>query len=48
MTERNMIYMKMMAFVPTFDLTKVTDFKPQPFTILGWQVPDIRQAVSDL
>jgi len=29
-------------------VTKVTDFKPQPFTILGWQVPDIRQAVSEL
>jgi catechol 2,3-dioxygenase-like lactoylglutathione lyase family enzyme len=23
-------------------VTKVTDFKPQPFTILGWQVPNIR------
>ena len=29
-------------------VTKVTDLKPQPFTILGWQVPDIRQAVSEL
>ena len=29
-------------------VTKVTDFKPQPFTILGWQVPDIRQTVSEL
>ena len=29
-------------------VTKVTDFKPQPFTILGWQVPDIHQAVSEL
>lgn len=29
-------------------VTKVTDFKPQPFPILGWQVPDIRQAVSEL
>jgi len=24
------------------------DFKPQPFTILGWQVPDIASAVADL
>jgi catechol 2,3-dioxygenase-like lactoylglutathione lyase family enzyme len=32
----------------TIRVTKVTDFKPQPFTILGWQVPDIRQAVSEL
>src|SRR6202047_3013211 len=23
-------------------------FKPQPFTILGWQVPDIAEAVSAL
>jgi catechol 2,3-dioxygenase-like lactoylglutathione lyase family enzyme len=23
-------------------------FKPQPFTILGWQVPDIVQSVSEL
>jgi catechol 2,3-dioxygenase-like lactoylglutathione lyase family enzyme len=23
-------------------------FKPQPFTILGWQVPDIAKSVSDL
>jgi catechol 2,3-dioxygenase-like lactoylglutathione lyase family enzyme len=23
-------------------------FKPQPFTILGWQVPDIAQSVSGL
>ena len=23
-------------------------FKPQPFTILGWQVPDIAKAVSEL
>jgi catechol 2,3-dioxygenase-like lactoylglutathione lyase family enzyme len=24
------------------------DFKPQQFTILGWQVPDIESAVDDL
>lgn len=29
-------------------ITKVNDFKAQPFTILGWQVPDIGQAVSEL
>jgi catechol 2,3-dioxygenase-like lactoylglutathione lyase family enzyme len=29
-------------------VTKVGDFKPQQFTILGWQVPDIRQGVSGL
>src|ERR1700752_2089708 len=23
-------------------------FKPQPFTILGWQVPDIAKSVSEL
>ena len=26
----------------------VPDFKPHPFTILGWQVPNIQDAVSDL
>jgi catechol 2,3-dioxygenase-like lactoylglutathione lyase family enzyme len=26
----------------------VPDFKPHPFTILGWQVPNIQEAVSDL
>lgn len=26
----------------------VQDFKPHPFTILGWQVADIRQAIRDL
>jgi catechol 2,3-dioxygenase-like lactoylglutathione lyase family enzyme len=26
----------------------VPDFKPQAFTILGWQVPNIQEAVSDL
>jgi catechol 2,3-dioxygenase-like lactoylglutathione lyase family enzyme len=26
----------------------VPDFKPHPFTILGWQVPNIKEAVSDL
>jgi len=29
-------------------VTKATDFKPQPFAILGWQVADISQAVSEL
>lgn len=29
-------------------VTKVADFKPQPFTILGWQVPEIREAISEL
>lgn len=29
-------------------VTKVPEFKPQPFTIVGWEVPDIAQAVSSL
>ena len=29
-------------------VTKVNDFKAQPFTILGWEVPDICQCVSEL
>jgi catechol 2,3-dioxygenase-like lactoylglutathione lyase family enzyme len=29
-------------------VSKVPDFKPQQFTILGWQVPDIEKAVSTL
>ena len=26
----------------------VTEFQPQPFTVLGWQVPDIRAAAAAL
>ena len=29
-------------------VTKVADFKPQPFTILGWEVSEIAAAVSAL
>jgi catechol 2,3-dioxygenase-like lactoylglutathione lyase family enzyme len=29
-------------------VTKVEGFKPQPFTILGWEVDDIGTVVSDL
>ncbi|SRR5260370_14745653 len=29
-------------------VTTVQDFKPQQFTILGWDVPNIDEAVSDL
>jgi catechol 2,3-dioxygenase-like lactoylglutathione lyase family enzyme len=29
-------------------ITPVGDFTPFPFTILGWQVPDIDQTVNDL
>ncbi len=29
-------------------LTKFDALTPQPFTILGWNVPDINQAVADL
>ena len=29
-------------------VTKVPEFKPQPFTVLGWEVSDIDQAVSNL
>jgi catechol 2,3-dioxygenase-like lactoylglutathione lyase family enzyme len=29
-------------------VTKVPDFKPQKFTILGWEVQDIEKAVSTL
>ena len=29
-------------------LTKVNDFRPQPFTVLGWQVADIVAAVKRL
>ena len=29
-------------------VTKVSELKPQPFTVLGWDVPDITQAVADL
>jgi len=29
-------------------VTKVPEFKPQQFTILGWEVPSIEEAVSDL
>jgi catechol 2,3-dioxygenase-like lactoylglutathione lyase family enzyme len=29
-------------------VAKVTEFKPQQFTILGWEVPNTEKAVSDL
>jgi len=29
-------------------LTKVNEFRPQPFTVLGWQVSDIVAAVKRL
>jgi catechol 2,3-dioxygenase-like lactoylglutathione lyase family enzyme len=29
-------------------IAKVEVLRPQPFTILGWEVPDIRKAVADL
>jgi catechol 2,3-dioxygenase-like lactoylglutathione lyase family enzyme len=29
-------------------ITKAGELRPQPFTILGWAVPDIRQAVRGL
>jgi catechol 2,3-dioxygenase-like lactoylglutathione lyase family enzyme len=29
-------------------VTKVSELTPQPFTVLGWDVPDIAQAVADL
>ena len=29
-------------------VAKVPKFEPQPFTILGWEVPDIENAVSGL
>jgi catechol 2,3-dioxygenase-like lactoylglutathione lyase family enzyme len=32
----------------TFRVTFAGDFKPQPFTILGWQVSDIAATVSEL
>ena len=30
------------------DVSSVRGFKPAPFTILGWEVPDIEAAVRDL
>lgn len=29
-------------------ITKVDELRPQPFTVLGWAVPEIRQIVKDL
>jgi catechol 2,3-dioxygenase-like lactoylglutathione lyase family enzyme len=29
-------------------ITKVDDLRPQPFTVLGWAVPDIRHIVRSL
>lgn len=29
-------------------VTNVREFKPNPFTILGWEVPDIEKAAADL
>jgi catechol 2,3-dioxygenase-like lactoylglutathione lyase family enzyme len=32
----------------TLRLTEVADLRPQPFTIAGWEVPDIHVTVSSL
>jgi len=32
----------------TLRVTKVDDLRPQPFTVLGWRVPDIRAAIARL
>lgn len=32
----------------TLRVTKVDDLRPQPFTVFGWLVPDIRSAVAEL
>src|SRR5262245_58511498 len=29
-------------------VTKVDQLRPQPFTVFGWQVPDIRAAMAEL
>ena len=29
-------------------ITKVDELRPQPFTVLGWAVPEIRQMVKEL
>jgi len=29
-------------------VTKVAEFQPQPFTVLGWQVPDVTKTVTAL
>ena len=29
-------------------ITKVDDLRPQPFTVLGWTVPEIRHFLRDL
>jgi catechol 2,3-dioxygenase-like lactoylglutathione lyase family enzyme len=29
-------------------IAKVREFSPAPFTVLGWKVPDIRNAVTEL
>lgn len=32
----------------TLRVTKVHEHTPAPFTVLGWQVPDVRAALADL
>src|SRR5262245_58944081 len=32
----------------TLRIARVEELRPQPFTVLGWQVPDIGRAVSEL
>lgn len=34
--------------VRVVDVSTVSGFKPAPFTILGWQVPDIKKVVTTL
>ena len=36
------------SFGTTLRVSPVRELKPQPFTVLGWEVPDIRQAVQAL
>ena len=32
----------------TIRIPRVTDFRPQPFTVLGWEVSDIQSKVKEL
>jgi catechol 2,3-dioxygenase-like lactoylglutathione lyase family enzyme len=36
------------AGTTTLRVTKVDQLRPQPFTVFGWQVPDIRAVLADL
>jgi catechol 2,3-dioxygenase-like lactoylglutathione lyase family enzyme len=47
-TERDGFALVVRGGGTTLRITRVDELRPQPFTVLGWVVPDIDKAVADL